>query len=696
MENYSIGNLSRFEKFYTVYEGIDIQNAAKVWIKKLNENFYYTKGFSIRFDTWAEVLVKLDHPKIVKYLDFQKELKDFFIVTEFFNPNPLDNYLKNNSLELTSIKHIFLQILDAFEHFHSLGLYDCIFAPSQIHILDNDNIIIEDLGLNRLLFENCFTYKDRYLKNLKLASPELLKNEKTDLRTDIYSLGLLLYTLIEGKSPYDKLKSKDEIIDAIINQDFPLPQRTELFNEIIIKATAKKATGRYQSINELKQEFEKINLPEHKTPQIQQPQQEEFVTKQKQIETSSEQQFITSKTKPKKRKSKFKTITRAIFLIILLVLDVLLILALENKLNQPINYNNYLIISAPHQIQVYNFYNKIFLTAVDDSGLYYMTLDTTDTILADEYLPLKSININDLTFKDGIFYLAGNKTLTYNSPIPALLLLYKTYYEPYYDVDFSGSYLNICIEHDKLYLLKKGFLSDTLQIIRRLADMSLDKKLKFTSTATKGNTPLKMTVLGKNILLTLHNGSNRITTIALDTTEAKQIWTHSFTIKQHQIAPKTIISSNGKLYIATIDKSKLLVIRQFSQNGLVDSLKIPLPHKVYNLQTLLVDTNAYFVLLQTSKQNLILKISPEGKILWKLDLAATKKITFYDMTKLPDNRLLIVGSSFNKTLSILNQMDIYELKTLKINALTGNYPKQTLWQLFRKFLHRKKSNSTKK
>ncbi len=375
----------------------------------------------------------------------------------------------------------------------------------------------------------------------------------------------------------------------------------------------------------------------------------------------------------------------------------IIFLALEYKLNQPKNYYNYLIISEPKDIQVYNFYNKIYLTAVADSGLYYMTLDTTDTILADEYLPLNTIKINGQTFQDGIFYIAGSKILQDNSRIPALLLLYKTYYEPYYDVEFTGSYLNVCVENNKLYLLKKSFLNDTLQIIRRLLDMSLDKKLKFYSPPIGTRKLLKMKILDKNIILASSNKNSKTITIkALDTINAKQTWQYTFKYLQPRINPKTIVKNHNKLYIASLNNNKSLVIRIFSQNGLESSLKIALPQETDNIQSLLIDSNSYYVLLQTLKYNYILKLSTDGKIIWSQRLAPTKSIWFYDMTKLPNNQLWIVGSSYNKTLSMLNQIDIFELKTLKINAKTGDYPKLTLWQLFVEYLHHKKTATTKK
>lgn len=217
-----------------------------------------------RFAAEASVLARLSHPNIVTLYDYIEEPDALYLVMEYVEGKPLSEILKAGPLPLESIRKYFHQILDAFAYAHSKGIIHRDIKPSNIIITPEGQVKILDFGVAKILSsDHTQTRTGMRVGTLMYMSPEQVKGEKNlDARSDIYSLGVVLFEMLTGKPPYDPELGDFEISLRIVREplfDFSHPPATipQKLLEVVLHATEKSPEHRFPSCEEFKEAFER-------------------------------------------------------------------------------------------------------------------------------------------------------------------------------------------------------------------------------------------------------------------------------------------------------------------------------------------------------------------------------------------------------------------------------------------------------
>lgn len=241
-----------------------------VAIKKLNNDLTSNDDFKLRFLNEARILAKLNHPSIINIYDFIEEENDFYIIMEYVSGLTLDELLKSNTLSLSVNRalKIFDNILSGFSYAHEQGIIHRDIKPSNIIINQKDEPKILDFGIAKMMQGNYnLTKTGTKMGSLYYMSPEQILGKEIDNRTDIYSLGILLYEMLSFKLPYNiQTDTEYEIMDCILKQnisDLNIASNATLsknIDYIIKKACSKDPEYRYKTINEFKDELSNQNI----------------------------------------------------------------------------------------------------------------------------------------------------------------------------------------------------------------------------------------------------------------------------------------------------------------------------------------------------------------------------------------------------------------------------------------------------
>jgi tetratricopeptide (TPR) repeat protein/tRNA A-37 threonylcarbamoyl transferase component Bud32 len=249
----------------------------KVAIKSLHSNLVNDESFRTRFRTEAKVHAKLDHPNIVKLIDYKESKEGLFLIMEYVEGKQLDDYIYNDSgpIPEKELLPLFAQILDAISHAHEKGLVHRDIKPANV-IISKGKIKVLDFGIAKeLSTESGLTKTGVQVGTPMYMSPEQVNGEKIDKLTDIYSLGVTLFYMAAGKPPYENSNAIKMGI-RIISEPFPTakefyPGVSEKVETIINKATQKKKTDRYQSCEEFKNDLDSSVVKSWKNKPTEEP-----------------------------------------------------------------------------------------------------------------------------------------------------------------------------------------------------------------------------------------------------------------------------------------------------------------------------------------------------------------------------------------------------------------------------------------
>ena len=248
-----------------VYLAEHIVLGRKVAVKVLLQEYAQNYEIKSRFINEAKILSKLSNRYIVSLLDFAEIDNNLFLIMEFIEGVSLNEYIsKTEDVNVPLTLNIFKQILDGFEYAHNQGIIHRDIKPSNI-ILQKDNTPkILDFGIAKIVQGDIkLTRTGVKMGSVLYMSPEQILGEEVDIRTDIYSLGILLYEMLTLKIPYDiKTDSDYKVMDKILKQEIPLINinSNDEIGRIIQKACQKNKEDRYQSLTEFKNELNSVPL----------------------------------------------------------------------------------------------------------------------------------------------------------------------------------------------------------------------------------------------------------------------------------------------------------------------------------------------------------------------------------------------------------------------------------------------------
>ena len=244
-----------------VYLANDTILDRKVAIKVLRGDLSNDEKFIRRFQREALSVSNLSHPNIVEVYDVGEEDGQYYIVMEYIEGKTLKQLLKKReTLTLPEVIDIMLQLTDGLAHAHESYIIHRDIKPQNIMILDNGLVKITDFGIAMALNATQLTQTNSVMGSVHYLPPEQANGKSATVKSDIYSLGILMYELITGSVPFKgdnaveiALKHMKEKIPSIRKQNPTIPQTVE---NIVIKATAKNPRNRYDSVKEMHEDLE--------------------------------------------------------------------------------------------------------------------------------------------------------------------------------------------------------------------------------------------------------------------------------------------------------------------------------------------------------------------------------------------------------------------------------------------------------
>jgi serine/threonine protein kinase len=275
MINTSIGKYTITRKIgeggmASVYEARHEMLGTKVAIKVLNPILSANEQIRERFKNEAKLMASLNHKNITRISDFDEQPNQLSIILEFLEGEDLDEKIKRQgALPDEEILSIFKQAFAAFQYAHEKGIVHRDIKPSNIYILPDGRVKILDFGIAKLFGEgNEMTKTGTQIGTPIYMSPEQVKGDKSiDYRSDIYSLGITLYTAIVGKPPYDAMtESQFEIFNKIVFEPLRGIGIESKYNDIVAKACNKDREQRYQSCEEWLKVMNNLGLASDNSP----------------------------------------------------------------------------------------------------------------------------------------------------------------------------------------------------------------------------------------------------------------------------------------------------------------------------------------------------------------------------------------------------------------------------------------------
>lgn len=168
----------------------------------------------------------MNHPNIVKVYDVSVTDQLQYIVMEYIDGITLKEYLKqrNGALTWKEVVHFATQVLSALDHAHSKGIVHRDVKPQNIMLQADGSIKMMDFGIARFSRAQSQTVSDKAIGSVHYISPEQAKGDHTDARTDIYSVGVMMYEMLSGKLPFDGTGAVSIAIMQISEKPKPLAE----------------------------------------------------------------------------------------------------------------------------------------------------------------------------------------------------------------------------------------------------------------------------------------------------------------------------------------------------------------------------------------------------------------------------------------------------------------------------------------
>ena len=242
-----------------VYLAEDTKLKRYVAIKFLPHQISANEEERKRFEIEAQAAAALNHPNIATIYAIEDSDNQIFIVMEYIDGIELKDKIKDGPIPLKKQINIAFQIAEGLEAAHKKGIIHRDIKSSNIMITDDGKVKIMDFGLAKTNKGEQLTKIGTTIGTVAYMSPEQAKGEKVDKRTDIWSLGVLLYEMVTRHLPF-KGDYDQAIIYSILNEKpEPIPQTNLKLQQIITKSLSKNPDERYQSACEIAEKLSRIN-----------------------------------------------------------------------------------------------------------------------------------------------------------------------------------------------------------------------------------------------------------------------------------------------------------------------------------------------------------------------------------------------------------------------------------------------------
>lgn len=262
---YEIHELIGVGGMANVYRCTDTVDDREVAIKILKDEYLNNDEFIRRFKNESKAIAVLSHPNIVKVYDVSFGDMIQYIVMEYIDGITLKEYIDQQGIiEWKDALHLTTQVLKALQHAHECGIVHRDIKPQNIMLLQDGSIKVTDFGIARFSDKATRTMTEQAIGSVHYIAPEQARGDVTDGKTDIYSVGVMLYEMLTGKLPFDG----DSAVSVALMQLQSTPKRPREVNpgipigleQITMKAMQKMASDRYASAAEMLSDIERFRL----------------------------------------------------------------------------------------------------------------------------------------------------------------------------------------------------------------------------------------------------------------------------------------------------------------------------------------------------------------------------------------------------------------------------------------------------
>ncbi|WP_423222471.1 protein kinase domain-containing protein [Candidatus Amarolinea aalborgensis] len=244
-----------------VYRGYDVMLRRSVAVKVLPLEYTYDRQFVDRFRQEAITAAGLHHSAIVTIHDVGQQGPWHYIVMQYLDGQTLEQWLLNHgSMALPMTAQVVRQVADALDYAHHAGIVHRDIKPSNIMFGPDGHVTLMDFGLVRAVEGSQLTRSGVVVGTPEYMAPEQALGDAVDGRTDIYSLGVVVYRLLTGRIPF--VRSTPMASAYAHAHDPPLPPRVlrpdlpRSIEAVVLKTLAKRPTERYQSGAQLAADFD--------------------------------------------------------------------------------------------------------------------------------------------------------------------------------------------------------------------------------------------------------------------------------------------------------------------------------------------------------------------------------------------------------------------------------------------------------
>jgi serine/threonine protein kinase len=261
-----------------------------VAVKVLPRHMASSQEFVTRFQREAKLLAQLQHPHILPVFDYGEADGYPYIVMPFVQSGTLADLLQKRTLSLAEVRRVLIQIGDALSYAHARGMIHRDIKPSNVLIDERGNCLLTDFGLARMVEGSTnLTTSGTVMGTPAYMSPEQGTGAAIDSRSDIYSLGIILYETVTGRVPY-LAETPVAVVFKHIQDPLPsarklnpsLPEAVEI---VLLKVLAKSPEDRYQTAEEFVRAIQRaIPADDASAPQIPQSPSREMVAEARTIE----------------------------------------------------------------------------------------------------------------------------------------------------------------------------------------------------------------------------------------------------------------------------------------------------------------------------------------------------------------------------------------------------------------------------
>lgn len=248
-----------------VYRCTDTIDDREVAVKILKDEFLNNEEFIRRFKNESKAIAMLSHPNIVKVYDVSFGDMIQYIVMEYIDGITLKEYIgRQGVLDWHEALHLTTQILKALQHAHDRGIVHRDIKPQNIMLLQDGTIKVTDFGIARLSDTATKTMTEHAIGSVHYIAPEQAKGSKTDGKSDIYSVGVMLYEMLTGKLPFEA----DSAVSVALMQLQSTPVMPRKINpaipfgleQITMHAMQKNPAQRYQNALDMLGDLERFRL----------------------------------------------------------------------------------------------------------------------------------------------------------------------------------------------------------------------------------------------------------------------------------------------------------------------------------------------------------------------------------------------------------------------------------------------------